>query len=111
MPPLRHRGEEKDDGAGTREEGDGAAKGKKTNRGSSSRSGLPSSWIQGDCIQSSLRQEDLDKLAESRLIVHGAARLPEGETEPQPRPCECVLFATHVNREFSLPPHPFSGVS
>nr|XP_040258694.1 uncharacterized protein LOC120975995 [Aegilops tauschii subsp. strangulata] len=64
----------------------GVAKGKKTNRGSSSRSGLPLGWIQGDWIRSSLRQEDLDELAESGLIVHKAAWLPEGEPEPQPRP-------------------------
>ena len=85
----------------------GAAKGKKQNRGSSSRAGLPPGWIQGDWIWSSLRQEDLDQLVESGLIAKGAARLPEGETEPQPRPGECVLLATHVDRGFSLPPHPF----
>ena len=62
----------------------GAAKSKKTNRGSSSRSGLPSGWIQGDWIRSSLQQEDLDDMAELGLIVHESARLPEGETEPQP---------------------------
>ena len=62
----------------------GAAKGKKMNRGSSSRSGLPSGWIQGDWIRSLLQQDDLDELAESGLIANGAARLPEGETKPQP---------------------------
>ena len=82
-------------------------KGKKPSRGSSSRSGLPPGWIQGNCIQSSVRQEDLADLEESRLIAKGAARLPNGETEPQPRPGECVLLATHVDRGFSLPPHPF----
>ena len=85
----------------------GAAKSKKTNRGSSSRSGLPSGWIQGDWIRSSLRQEDLDDMAELGLIVHESARLPEGETEPQPRPGECILLATHIHCGFSLPPHPF----
>ena len=60
----------------------GAAKGKKQNRGSSSHAGLPPVWIQGDWIRSLLRQEDLDKMAESRLIAKGAARLPEGEMEP-----------------------------
>ena len=85
----------------------GAVKGKKQNRGSSSRSALPPGWIQGDWIRSSLRQEDLDELAESGLITKGVARLPEGEMEPQPRPGECVLLATHVDRGFSLPPHPF----
>ena len=62
----------------------GAAKGKKQNHGSSSRSGLPPGWIQGDWIRSSLRQEDLDELVESGLIAKGAARLREGDTEPQP---------------------------
>ena len=60
-----------------------AAKGKKTARGSSSRSGLPAGWI-----RSSLRPEDLEELANSGLIVEGAARLPKGETEPQPWPGE-----------------------
>ena len=85
----------------------GAAKGKKPSRGSSSRSGLPPGWIQGDWIRSLIRQKDLTDLEESGLIAKGAARLPKGETEPQPRPSECVLLATHVDRGFSLPPHPF----
>ena len=70
-----------------------AAKCKKQNRGSSSRTGLPPGWIQGDWIRSSLRQEDLDEQAESGLIAKRAARLPEGEMELQPRPGECVLLA------------------
>ena len=85
----------------------GAAKGNKRNCGSSSRVGLPPGWIHGDWIRSSVRQEDLAELEESGLIAMGAARLPKGETEPQPRPGECVLLATHVDRGFSLPPHPF----
>ena len=56
----------------------GAAKGKKQNRGSSSRAGLPPGWIQGDWIRSSIRQEDLDELAESELIAKGAARCRRG---------------------------------
>ena len=62
----------------------GAAKGKKPSRGSSSRSGLPPGWIQGDWIRSSIGQEDLTDLEESGLIAVGAARLPKGETETQP---------------------------
>ena len=89
----------------------GVVKGKKTSRGSSSRSGLPPGWIQGDWIRSSIRQEDLTELEETGLIVEGAARLPKGEMEPQPRPGKCVLLATHVDRGFSLPPHPFLGDS
>ena len=62
---------------------------------------------QGDWIRSLIWQADLDELAESGLIAKGAARLPEGEMSPQPRPGECVLLATHVDRGFSLPLHPF----
>ena len=66
-------------------------KGKKQNRGPSSCSVLPPGWIQGDWIRYLLRQEDLEELMESGLITKGAARLQEGETEPQPRSGECVL--------------------
>ena len=84
------------------------AKGKATSRGgSSSRAGLPKGWIQGDWIRSAIHQEDLDDLADGGLIPHGSARLPGKESEPQPREGERVLLATHVDRGFSLPPHPF----
>ena len=84
------------------------AKGKATSRGgSSSRAGLPKGWIQGDWIRSAICQEDLDDLADGGLIPHGSARLPGKESEPQPREGERVLLATHVDRGFSLPPHPF----
>ena len=84
------------------------AKGKRSSRGgSSSRSGLQRGWIQDDWIRSTISQDDLDDLAEEGLIPHGSARLPEDETEPRPREGECVILATHVDRGFSLPPHPF----
>ena len=61
------------------------AKGKKTSRGgSSSRSGLPPGWIQGDWIRSKISQDDIDDLVEGGLIPHQLARLPGNETEPQP---------------------------
>ena len=81
------------------------AKGKKTSRGgSSSRSGLPPGWTQGDWIRSTSQQEDLEDLVEGGLVPHGSWRLPEDETEPRPQEGECVLLATHVDRGFSLPP-------
>ena len=84
------------------------AKGRATSRGgSSSRSGLPQGWIQGDWIRSTIIQKDLDDLANEGLIEHGAVRLPGTEWQPQPQEGECVLLATHVDRGFSLPPHPF----
>ena len=47
------------------------AKGKKTSRGgSSSRSGLPCGWIQGDWIRSTICQDDIDDLVEEGLIPH-----------------------------------------
>ena len=55
-------------------------KGKKSSRGrSSSRSGLPRGWIQGDWIRSTMRQDDIDDLAKEGLIPHGSARLPGEE--------------------------------
>ena len=83
------------------------AKGRKQQCGSLSRARLQPGWIQGDWIRSLIQQADLDELAELGLITKGAARLPDGEMSPQPRPGECVLLATHVDRGFSLPPHPF----
>ena len=80
---------------------------KKSRGGSSSRSGLPAGWIQGDWICSTIQQEDLE---EGGLIPHGSWRLPEDETEPRPQEGECVLLATHIDRGFALPPHPFSEV-
>lgn len=68
---------------------------------------LPRGWVQGDWIQSTIELDDLQDLAESRLIEHGSWRLPGEEIEPQPQDGECVLLATHVDRGFSLPPHPF----
>ena len=83
-------------------------KGKRSARGgSSSRSALPRGWIQGDWMPSVIRQEDLDDMVEGGVIPHEAARLSGGEIEPQPRDGECVLLATHIDRGFSLPPHPF----
>ena len=84
------------------------AKGRATSRGgSSSRSGLPQGWIQGDWIRSTITQKDLDDLANEGLIPHGSARLPGKEWQPQPQEGECVLLATHVDRGFSLPPNLF----
>ena len=83
-------------------------KGKKSARGgSSSRTALPKDWIQGDWMPSVIRQDDLDDLVEGGLIRHESARLPGKEVEPQPLDGECVLLATHIDRGFSLPPHPF----
>ena len=84
------------------------AKGRATSwGGSSSRTGLPRGWIQRDWIRSTIRQKDLDDLADEGLIPHGSTRLPGKEWHPQPQEGECVLLATHVDHGFSLLPHPF----
>src|SRR4051812_28813018 len=75
--------------------------------GSSSRTALPRGWIQGDWMPTVLRQEDLDDMVKGGVIPHEAARLPGKEVEPQPLDGECVLLATHSDRGFSLPHHPF----
>ena len=83
------------------------AKGKKAARGPSSWSGLPPGWIHGDWICSTIEQVDLERLIEDAMIADKSWRLPEGESEPQPREGERVLLTTHVERGFYLPPHPF----
>ena len=67
-----------------REEDEGGGEGQEAAARVISRARLPPGWIQGDWIRSSLRQEDLDDMDELGLIVHESARLPEGETKPQP---------------------------
>ena len=59
------------------------AKGKQTSwGGSSTRSGLPPGWIQGDSIRSTITQDDLDDLVEGGLIPHKLAWLSGNESEP-----------------------------
>ena len=58
-------------------------------------------------MPSVIRQDDLDDLVEGGFIPHESARLPGKEVEPQPLDGECILLATHIDRGFSLPPHPF----
>ena len=82
-------------------------KGKKSAKGATSRSALPPGWIQGDWIPLSISAEDLERLVANGLIAPESWRLREGEFEPAPRDGEQVLLTTHVERCFSLPPHPF----
>ena len=58
-----------------------------------------------------ISQDDIDDLVEGGLIPHESARHPGNETELQPQEGGCVLLATHIDRGFSLPPHPFFEVS
>jgi hypothetical protein len=58
-------------------------------------------------MRSSVTAEALEGLTSDGLLVAGSWRLPEGEFEPAPRPVERILLLTHVERGFSLPPHPF----
>ena len=48
----------------------------------------------------------MEDLAEGGFLAHGSWRLSGNETERQPQEGECILFATHIDRGFSLP-HPF----
>nr|XP_020181508.1 transcription initiation factor IIF subunit alpha-like [Aegilops tauschii subsp. strangulata] len=79
-------------------------KGKKMARGTSSRSDLSPGWIQGDWIRSTIERDDLEKLVKDGLIADKSWRLPEGESEPQPREDERVLLATHIyTKMYSMP--------
>jgi hypothetical protein len=52
-------------------------------------------------------ERDLEDLVTGGLIAEGSWRLPGKEAEPEPHEDERVLLTTHVERGFSLPPHPF----
>ena len=55
------------------------AKGKQTSRGgSSSRSGLPAGWIQGDWIRSAITQDNLDDLVEEGIDQPQVGSAPGG---------------------------------
>ena len=106
--PAGDDGEREDGGPGAGEEGDGEGEGE----GDQSRrifiEGRPAAGLDpGRLDPLEICQADLDDLADGGLIPHGSARLPGKESEPQPQEGECVLLATHVDRGFSLPPHPF----
>ncbi|KAE8802475.1 hypothetical protein D1007_21793 [Hordeum vulgare] len=71
------------------------------------RTAVPTGWIQGDFLSSTVTKEDVLDLVENGMVVENSWRLPEGELEPAPREGERVLLPTHVERGFSVPPHPF----
>lgn len=72
-----------------------------------SRTALWPGWIQGDFISSTMKKEDVLELVEHEMIAEKSWRLPEGDVEPKPHEGERVVLLTHVERDFSLPPHPF----
>lgn len=84
-----------------------AKKGVKEKKPSGARSSAPPGQIQGDFLRSTVTAEDVKNLVVDGLIANKSWRLPEGETEPEPREGERVLLLSHVERGFSLPPHPF----
>jgi hypothetical protein len=84
--------------------GKSVAKGKKP---SSARAGAPAGFITGDFLPSTVTEQNLQDLVADGLIAEGSWRLPGKEAEPEPREGERVLLTTHVERGFSLPPHPF----
>ena len=87
---VHHNGEGQDAALEHAKKATSTVKGKKTAQGTSSRSGLPPGWIQGDWIRSTVERDDLEKLVEDGLIPDKSWRLPEGESEPQPREDERV---------------------
>ena len=59
-------------------------------------------------MPSTVAEEDLNGLVVDGLLAPGSWRLPEdGEIEPAARLEERFLITTHLERGFSLPPHPF----
>ncbi|KAI4987068.1 hypothetical protein ZWY2020_019868 [Hordeum vulgare] len=66
---------------------------------------LPTGWIQGDFLPSTVTEGDLLQLVEHGMIVQKSWRLPaENEVEPAPREGERVLLLSHVYRDRPAPP-------
>lgn len=74
----------------------------------SSSTALPPGWRAGNWVASTVTREMLAKYAAEGLFVEQGWRIPDaGEMEPNPRTGERALLTTHLDRGFSLPPHPF----
>lgn len=85
-----------------------AERAKKGLRGSSSSAGTQAGRIQGDWLPPRTTTSRLHELEGQGLLAAGSWRLPKaGEDEPLPRGDEPILLVTHLERGFSLPPHPF----
>lgn len=68
----------------------------------------PAGWIQRDWLPSRVTEQDLRGLAAEGLIPAEEWRLPGlNELEPALTPEERVLLISHIDRGFSMPPHPF----
>ena len=62
----------------------------------------------GEWLASIVTEEMLQGYQDAGLVPrHGCRLPPPGEDEPLPRGDERVLLLSHVDRGFSLPPHPF----
>ncbi|KAI5000447.1 hypothetical protein ZWY2020_005036 [Hordeum vulgare] len=71
------------------------------------RTAVPPGWIQGDFLPSTVTKEGVLDLVENGMVADNSWKLRGDELEPAPREGERVLLLTHVERGFSLPPHPF----
>ena len=81
-----------------------STKGKKA---AGTRVAVPPGWLQGNFLPSTVKARDGEDLVDDGLIARDSWRLPGTEAEPQPREGERILLTTHLERGFSLPPHPF----
>src|SRR4051812_32585217 len=62
----------------------------------------------GEWLPSIVTMEMLQGYQDPGMVPrHGRRLPPPGEEEPFPQENECVLLLSHVDRGFSLPPHPF----
>ena len=62
----------------------------------------------GEWMPSVVTAEQIRRYQDDGLLPREGCRLPgPGEIEPHPRADERVLLLSHLDRGFSLPPHPF----
>src|SRR4051812_2829279 len=62
----------------------------------------------GEWLPSVVTASNIRRYQDEGLLPRNGCRLPgPGEVEPHPRDDERVLLLSHIDRGFSLPPHPF----
>lgn len=68
----------------------------------------PPGWVQGDWLPSRVTKKEVRDLAADGFVLEAGWRLPDAsKVEPAPNPDERVLLTAHIDRGFSMSPHPF----
>lgn len=65
-------------------------------------------WYQGDWLPSRVTEKEERDLVAGGFVPEMKWRLPDAsKVKPAPNPDERLLLTSHIDRGFSMPPHPF----